>query len=115
MGGKHAYRREASHRGHGGHRGGILVGWRVGSLVDSVTFGRETPAWREHRTQVTEVTEGDFGGNGASGLWGTSSLLGGKHTLRGEHRTEVREGILLSRRRSSPSTASRKIGNYSCR
>jgi hypothetical protein len=52
---------KASHRGHGGHRGGIWVGgeefdrrqpWRLG----------ENPAQRgKHRTEVMEVTEGGFG------------------------------------------------------
>jgi hypothetical protein len=46
---------------------------------------------REHRTEVTEVTEGDFRGDSASGLWVVLIALGAKHTRRREHRTEVTE------------------------
>ena len=49
---------KASHRGHGGHRGG----WRLhgeGSLVDNLAFGRENGHPGKHRTEVAEATEGD--------------------------------------------------------
>jgi hypothetical protein len=52
---------------------------RVRHLWTPGVVGGKRALRREHRTEVTEVTEGDFGGDGASGLWVDVMLLGGKH------------------------------------
>jgi hypothetical protein len=51
-------RGKASHRGHGGHRGGLASG-RVFFGDARGTWG-ETHARGKHRTEVTEVTEGGW-------------------------------------------------------
>jgi hypothetical protein len=53
----------ASHRGHGGHRGGFLGAMvRAGFRWTSSLLGGKHAHRGEHRTEVTEVTEEDFGG-----------------------------------------------------
>ena len=51
---------KASHRGHRGHRGGIEVG-EISTLRTIMACWRETTRKRgKHRTEATEVTEGEF-------------------------------------------------------
>ncbi len=117
---------EASHRGHGGHRGrvgwwtnalgstslaqvrehaqgesiaqrsrrpqrGIRVGGRMHLGQDRWLPVREHAQRGKHRTEVTEVTEGDLG-------WWTNALGSRslahvrEHAQRGKHRTEVHGG-----------------------
>jgi hypothetical protein len=81
---------KASHRGHGGHRGGNRRRGREGLWVDRVAFGRETCALGRHRTEGTEVTEGE------SASWTRRALVDrvafGRETCAlGRHRTEVTE------------------------
>jgi hypothetical protein len=53
----------ASHRGHGGHRGGFLGAMvRAGFRWTSSLLGGKHAHRGEHRTEVTEVTEEDFWG-----------------------------------------------------
>ena len=62
---------KASHRGHGGHRGGRLIdqcAW-----VDTGGFRAGTRVWERHRTEVTEVIE-EAGGS-MNALGGTPRLL----------------------------------------
>ncbi|HSZ77002.1 MAG TPA: hypothetical protein VK775_06355, partial [Chthoniobacterales bacterium] len=55
---------KASHRGHGGHRGGIW-GWRrIAFGEHQGLLGEIRAIWGKHRTEVTEVTEGEFGDGG---------------------------------------------------
>ena len=155
LGGKHTHFGESiAQRSRRPQRGILGAMVRAGFGWSSSLLGGKHTLRREHRTEVTEVTEGDFRGDGASGLWADvvtfgretrvserashrghrghregilgrwcERALGGRrfwagNTRRREHRTEVTEvteGILPSRRRSSPSTASRKIGNYNFR
>ena len=64
----------------------------IRKLGDSMGSGRETRAFREHRTEVTEATEDGFGRSSRkSALGWTVRVLGEKHAHRGEHRTEVTE------------------------
>jgi hypothetical protein len=50
---------KSSHGGHGGELGGMAEGL----LVDSRGIGaRRTRKGRNHRTEVTEVAEGELGG-----------------------------------------------------
>jgi hypothetical protein len=80
--------RKASHRGHGGHRGGSEGGdlcrghWWLGGGIRR--RGR-------HRTEVTEDTEGDR--KGETAILG-HRWLGCGIRRRGRHRTEVTEGEL---------------------
>ena len=71
---------KASHRGHGGHRGGLRL---CGKLlpVDTVAAGRESREWGKHRTEVTEVTEGGLGlcdeaFGGHRGFWARTTRIG---------------------------------------
>ena len=57
----------------------------------ALLLGEKRTRRGEHRTEVTEATEGDFGAMVRAGFGWLSSLLGGKHTFRREHRTEVTE------------------------
>jgi hypothetical protein len=61
--------------------------------VDSRVLGGKHALGREHRTEVTEVTEGDLraGWYGTGRLFVDSRVLGGKHALGREDRTEVTE------------------------
>jgi hypothetical protein len=55
---------KASHRGHGGYRGRNL-GMAADSFGEHQGFLGEHQAIRgKHRTEVTEVTEGEFGDGG---------------------------------------------------
>jgi hypothetical protein len=74
--------------------GGIEVR-RATLLVDSMAFGRERPAPGKHRTEVTEVTEGDlrfdratlFGGQ--HGFWAGKTCIGeSSHRGHGNHPEE---------------------------
>jgi hypothetical protein len=61
--------------------------------VDKVASGRERALGWRHRTEVTEVTEGDRR-RGREGFGWTGWLLGGKRANWGKHRTEATEGDL---------------------
>ena len=52
---------KASHRGHGGHRGGIGVGGQEFDRRQPWRLGENRAQRGKHRTEVTEVTEGGFG------------------------------------------------------
>jgi hypothetical protein len=59
--------KKASHRGHGGHRGGTRKGkmgwWHGSSWCEIMGF------LRKHRTEVTEATEGELeNGKGAGDM-----------------------------------------------
>jgi hypothetical protein len=86
-------RERASHRGHRGHRGGFRAGCVRELFVDSVGFRRVTHALgREHRTEVTEATEGDLEPVADGRLFVDSvGFRRVTHALGREHRTEVTE------------------------
>ena len=77
--GKTRYWERASHRGHGGHKGGwrlggeMRLGGRLGFRAGKTRFGNE------HRTEGTEVTKGD-GGWVAKRAW-----VDGLASRRGRH------------------------------
>ena len=50
---------KASHGGHRGHRGGIGIGGER-LAVNTGLPGRGPREWGKHRTEATEVTEGDW-------------------------------------------------------
>jgi hypothetical protein len=82
----------ASHRGHGGHRGGFLGAMvRAGFRWTSSLLGGKHAHRGEHRTEVTEVTEEDFGGRWCERALGGRRRFWAANKIRGEHRTEVRE------------------------
>ena len=59
LGEKDVYRGRASHRGHGGHRGGLGKGKAFGGRLGF--WAGKARVRGEHRTEVTEVTEGGSG------------------------------------------------------
>jgi hypothetical protein len=60
---------KASHRGHGGHRGGWSVGRRKALWGTAWLLGGKDPFWGKYRTEGTVVTEGMVG-------WTTEGALG---------------------------------------
>ena len=50
-------------------------------------MGEKRANWGKHRTEVTEVTEGEHYGEASVTPW----LMGGKRANWGKHRTEVTE------------------------
>ena len=65
-----------------------MRGWRVGGQLG--LWARKTIQMREHRTEVTEATEGD-GGCAGGWLAGQHGLWARKTIQMREHRTEVTE------------------------
>jgi len=92
----------ASHRGHGGHREGFLGAMvRAGFRWTSSLLGGKHAHRGEHRTEVTEVTEGDFGGRwcerafgGRHRFWAGNTPFGERASHRGHggHRGGFLEG-----------------------
>jgi hypothetical protein len=80
---------KASHRGHGGHRGGL--GWVDKCTRVKIVGTRAGTRQRgKHRTEVTEAAEGDWGG--WTNALGSRSLAHVREHAKGEkHRTEVTE------------------------
>ena len=80
---------KASHGGHGGHRGGS--GWWVKLLSGTLcSWVRESREEGKHRTEVTEVTEGDR--VGGRNFCREHCGLGARNTRRGKASHRGHEG-----------------------
>ena len=64
---------------------------RAGFRWTSSLLGGKHAHRAEHRTEVTEVTEEDFGGRWCERALGGRRRFWAANKTRGEHRTEVRE------------------------
>jgi hypothetical protein len=83
LGARNTRKGKASHRGHGGHREGI-GGWGRNYLPGTPPLrARATRPRGKHRTEVTEVTEGDPR-LGAEPLAGDTTRSGARNTCKGK-------------------------------
>jgi hypothetical protein len=80
-----SWEKRASHRGHGGHRGGFKIGAK-GLRVNRGDLCEKQPKRREHRTEVTEVTEGGKIGGERSAVNSGDFVRETAETKRASHR-----------------------------